>query len=157
MDIEHFRSFLALAKHQHFSNAADEIHLSQSSLSKQIEKLEKEFSVKLFNRTTRTVRLTPAGKEFLTHARNIVDEFDLTRRNMQEYSGMERGQIILGTIPIISYLGLTSLIASFQRTYPGIELKIKEAESKTLLQWRHDLKIDVAFITQTDNKFWERN
>jgi LysR family transcriptional regulator, transcription activator of glutamate synthase operon len=147
MDIEQLRNFLVVAKRQHFSKAAEEICLSQSSLSKQIDRLEKEFNVKFFDRTTRNVRLTPVGKEFCTYARNIISEVDRTQRQMQEYTDMERGSIVLGSVPIISHLGLTSLIVAFQKAYPGIELRLREAESKTLVQQRQDLGIEAAFIT----------
>lgn len=151
MDIEQLKNFLIVAKYQHFSKAAEEICLSQSSLSKQIEKLEKEFSVKFFDRTTRNVRLTPAGKEFCNYARNIISEVDRAQRQMREYMDMERGSIVLGLLPIISHLGLTSLIVAFQKAYPGIELKLREAESKTLVQWCKELEIDAAFIPLTND------
>ncbi|TWH49275.1 LysR family transcriptional regulator [Sporomusa sp. KB1] len=146
MDIEQLKNFLILAKLLHFSKAAEEICLSQSSLSKQVDKLEQEFNVKFFDRTTRIVRLTPAGKEFCKYAMNIVDEVDKAKKQMREYTEMEQGSIILGSFPIISHLGLTSLIVDFHKAYPNIELKLREAESKTLLQLGKDREIDAAFI-----------
>lgn len=151
MDIEQLKNFLVTAKYEHFSKAAEEICLSQSSLSKQIEKLEDEFKVKFFDRTTRNVRLTAAGKEFCIYARNIINETEKAHRQMREYMDMERGSIVLGLLPIISHLGLSSLIVAFQKAYPGIELQLREAESKTLVQWGKALEIDAAFVPITDD------
>lgn len=151
MNIEQLQYVVALAKHQHFSKAAEEVYLSQSSLSKQINKLEKELCVKLFDRTTRTVQLTMAGQSFLRHAKQILYEIEAAQQDIQEYTGIERGKIVLGTIPVISYFGLTSLITAFHKMYPGIELKIKEAESKTLLNLRRSREIDIAIITQKED------
>lgn len=66
---------------------------------------------------------------------------------MLEYNALERGSIIIGTIPIIGYLGLTALIASFQRTYPGIQIQFREAGSDDLIKMLLASEVDVALVT----------
>ncbi|WPC40245.1 LysR family transcriptional regulator [Clostridium sp. JS66] len=151
MNIDTLKYVLALAEYQSYSKAAEEMHISQSSLSKQISKLEGELGVKLFDRTTRHICLTVAGSEFLRHAAKILNDVDEAEKAMQEYCIIQRGELVIGTIPVICYFGLASLIVSFQKRYPGIKLKLKEAETKLLIQLRKNLKIDAAFVTFTDD------
>lgn len=151
VNIDTLKYVLALAEQKNYSKVAEEMNISQSSLSKQISKLEDELGVKLFDRTTRHIHLTVAGSEFLRHAAKILHDINETKKAMQEYCITQRGELVIGAIPVICYFGLTSLIVSFQKSYPGIKVKIKEAETKLLLQLRKNLKIDAAFITFTDN------
>lgn len=151
MEIHQLQYIVAVAKHQNFTRAADEICLSQSSLSQQVGKLEEELGVRLFDRTTRSVALTPAGREFVAFSKRILAEIERSRQCMEKYVTLERGQIIIGALPIIGQLGLISLIAEFQNAYPGIQLEIREAGSRDLLDWLNSAEIDVAFLTPPDN------
>ena len=151
VNIDTLKYVLALAEQKNYSHVAEEMNISQSSLSKQIHKLEDELGIKLFDRTTRHIRLTVAGSEFLQHAAKILHDIKEAEQAMQEYCITQRGELVIGVIPVICYFGLTSLIVSFQKSYPGIKVKIKEAEAKSLLQLRKNLKIDVAFTTFTNN------
>lgn len=147
MEIHQLSYVLAVARYQHFSRAAAEICVSQSTLSQQIEKLEKELGVRLFERTTRSVRLTQAGQEFVSYARRILADVDQARNAMQMYTSMLTGQITVGAIPIIGHLGLTKMLASFQSTYPKVRLIIHENGSVILLDMLCALNLDVALLT----------
>ena len=147
MDFEQLENFLVVAKYQHFSKAAEEICLSQSSLSKQIDRLEKEFCVKFFTRTTRRVHLTAAGREFCQYARNILNERERTKQQMRKYTALEEGCIILGSSsPLTNLLNLPAFMIAFQREYPGIELQLRESGSKNLLEWSRNSAIDAAIL-----------
>lgn len=80
---------LAVAHYQHFSHAAAEICVSHSTLSHQINKLEEELGVPLFKRTTRTVYLTPAGKEFILYAKRIISQIQQTKQAMRQFQTAE--------------------------------------------------------------------
>lgn len=147
MEIHQLEYVLAVEKFRHFSRAAEEICISQSTLSQQIRKLEEELGIPLFERTTRNVHPTSAGKEFIVYAKRIMGEIERARQAMLEHNSLGRGKLVIGAIPIIGYLGITSAIAKFQKTYPGIELEIKEAGSDLLSKWLHETEIDVAFLT----------
>lgn len=147
MDIYQLEYFLAVARYQHFSHAADEICVSQSTLSHQINKLEDELDVKLFKRTTRSVYLTPAGNEFLTYATRITNEINRAKMVMRQYLTAERGKIVIGAIPTIGLLKLTTVIASFQKIHTNINIDIQEDFSGRLLEMLLSSEIDVALMT----------
>ena len=153
MEIHQLEYVMAVVKYHHFSYAANIICISQSTLSQQIKKLEEELGVSLFERSTRQVKLTPAGREFAGYAARILEQIYQSRKAMQQYSVAERGEIVLGAIPIIGMLGLVSILADFQKEHPNIHLFIKEAGGETLLEELEKASIDVAFFIspQDDN------
>ena len=153
MELHQLEYVMAVVKHNHFSYAADSVCITQSTLSHQIKKLEEELGVKLFERSTRKVRLTPAGKEFAGYAANILDQLYQSRRAMQQYSNAEKGEITVGAIPVIGMLGFIPLLTDFQKTYPNIHMTIKEAGGETLLDDLLSERLDAAFlIPPTDLK-----
>ena len=151
MEIHQLEYVLAVVKYHHFSHAADAICIAQSTLSHQINKLECELGVRLFDRTTRKVSLTSAGKEFITHAAKIIAEIKLANQNMQQHVVLERGEIKIGAIPILGLLGLTTIIASFQKKHPAVHLEIVEDASDRLLETLLSSEINVAFLTPPQN------
>lgn len=146
MEIEQLQYVIEIARLEHFTQAADKICLSQSALSKQVAKLEDELGVQLFDRTTRKVRLTPAGEEFLSYAKRILQEIEYARAAMTEHCSLNRGRITIGAIPVIGQLGLTAALVSFQQKHPGVQMKIRENETLSLLNWLYQAEIDIAFI-----------
>ncbi len=151
MEIHQLEYVMAVVKHHHFSHAAAAISISQSTLSHQVAKLEEELGIRLFERSTRSVSLTPAGKEFVSYAANILTEIDRAKRAMQEHVTVERGEVIIGAIPIIGILGLTSVIVSFQNAYPNLHLDIREDASDRLWEALQGSEIDVALMTPPQN------
>ncbi|WP_102348886.1 LysR family transcriptional regulator [Bacillus sp. Marseille-P3661] len=147
MEIHQLEYVIALSKYMKFSLAADEISVSQSTLSDQIKKLENELGVQLFIRSTRKVQLTSAGEDFLAYAKRIISEIENARSCMFEYSNLMKGKIKIGALSTITYLGITSVIANFQKDYPGFEMEIFEENSDTLLKKLSTSEIDVAFIS----------
>ncbi|GAA4703550.1 LysR family transcriptional regulator [Brevibacillus fulvus] len=156
MEIHQLEYVLAVDKYRHFSKAAEEICLSQSTLSQQIRKLEEELGIQIFERNTRNVQPTPAGSEFILYAKRIMNEIERAKIAMEQYSSLGRGKIVIGAIPILGYLGISSVIARFQETYPGITLEIREAGSDILLKWIQEMEIDAALVTYLANPQFEQ-
>ncbi len=146
MEMHQLEYVLAVAKHLSFTRAAEEIKTSQSSLSQQISKLENELGTMLFVRTTRSVKLTPAGEEFVVHANRIMSEVNEARRCIHEYVSFEKGHISLGIVPVIGHYRIPSLLASFQKKFPGVKLSLLEEQCEELLRKLHSSKIDGAFV-----------
>ena len=86
MEIHQLQYVLKVASHLHFSNAANDLGITQPSLSQQIDKLEKELGCKLFDRKTRSVELTPAGEEFIIYADHVLTELHRLSEAMQKFS-----------------------------------------------------------------------
>ncbi len=155
MEIHQLEYVMAVAKYQGFTRAAQEIKISQPSLSQQISKLEKELGISLFIRTTRSVQLTPAGEEFVSHAKRILSEVVATRRCINEYVCIERGCLKIGVVAVIGYSHIPNLLASFQKKFPGIKIHLHEEQCDVLLHLLRSSKIDAAIchIPSTDPNF----
>ncbi|MGH2363218.1 MAG: LysR family transcriptional regulator [Chloroflexota bacterium] len=147
MELVQLRYFLAVAQHLSFTRAAESLPVSQPSLTTHIHKLERELGVELFTRTTRRVQLTPAGEDFVHAAQNILHQVEAAAIEMQEFSGLKRGKVVLGTIPTVGAFSLPPLLARFHRRFPGIELSLQEDGTDVLLELLLEEAIDLAVVT----------
>ena len=150
MELHQLEYVLALQKYMQFSLAAEEINISQPALSHGIKKLEQELGVNLFTRNTRSVQLTTAGEEFVIFAKRILSEVEKARSSMLAHASLSKGNIKVGAIPIITYLGITPIIAAFQKVYPGINMEISEEDTDILLKKMNTSELDVAFLNSTN-------
>lgn len=144
MEIEQLKYFLAVVKYKNFSIAADELCISQSSLSKRLKALEDELGAELIDRATKTVTLS--GEEVVKFAEDVISRYDDMKLKIKKYSNLEEGHIILGMSQIANCQGLIGLIAMFQKQHPGIKISFVEKKTKELIMLLRENKIDVAFI-----------
>jgi DNA-binding transcriptional LysR family regulator len=151
MQLHQFEYVLAVAKYRSFTRAAKEIKISQSSLSQQISNLEKELGVTLFIRTTRSVYLTAAGEDFVSHAANVMADINATRKCMQEYVSIDKGHLTIGIIPVVGHYPIPKLLASFNREFPGVKLSLIENQDEELLDMLCSSMIDAVFVQRTSN------
>ena len=152
MDIQSLQYVLAIAKYGNFSEAAYKVSLSQSSLSKHLQKIEQELGdIRLFDRSTRGVKMTTAGMEFVIHATKLVEGFEGLQAAMNRRKNILTGCIRIGIMPGMEHLGLTSSIVGFNRKYPEIQIVIREYRSLGLLELLRAAEIDVAFVLTPDN------
>lgn len=126
MEIFQLRYFVAAARALHFSRAAEELYVSQPSLSLQIGKLEAELGTALFHRQGRRVTLTEAGRTLLPLAERILDQEAEARRAVQQVAGLERGRLSLCALPALDQHLLPPWLARFRRENPGIEIRVRE-------------------------------
>ncbi|NQS76304.1 MAG: LysR family transcriptional regulator [Peptococcaceae bacterium] len=148
MEMHQLEYVLAVAKHNNFTRAAEEVKTSQSSLSQQINKLENELGVSLFIRTTRSVELSPAGAEFVAHAERIMEEVIDARRCVYGYVSFEKGDLKVGIIPVAGHYRIPNLVSSFKKNFPRVKLSLRESQCHELLEMLHDYHIDAAFVHQ---------
>lgn len=134
MDFRQIRYFMEVANREHVTEAADSLHVAQSSVSRQIVNLESELGVDLFIREGRRVHLTPIGKIFyerMKHAMNVVDE---ARREVEEYLDPEKGTIRI-TFPIsLAAYTLPTVIYAFRMRYPEAKFQLKQALYRDLIE-----------------------
>lgn len=144
--IEQIQYFLAIKEFNGFSNAANELCISQSSLSKQIKSLENELDTKLFERTSRVIKLTPAGEDFFMYAQKFLDDYNNIFTKMKKHSLSNKNKLNIGTIAVLTQYGLTSTLAKFKSKYPQVDLHILEDENDAVLNMLENSKIDLAIV-----------
>ena len=150
MQLHQLEYVLAVAKYRSFTRAAEEINISQSSLSQQILNLEKELGVSLFIRTTRSVRLTPVGEDFVSHAMRVMSELNAVERCIEEYVSINKGHLTLGIIPIVGHYSIPNLIAGFKKEFPGVNVNLLEGQDDVLLDMLSCSRIDAAIFQRAD-------
>jgi LysR family glycine cleavage system transcriptional activator len=126
LSLDFLRSFEAVGRRLSFSAAADEIHLSQSAVSRQIKSLEDELGTSLFSRGTRRVELTAAGQTLLRAVAPLLDRLDASVRQIRISAG--RAQISLSTFPSFASLWLMPRLAGYQQTHPDVDIRISASD-----------------------------
>jgi len=132
---------------KNFSRAAEKLHIAQPSLSQQLAKLEKEFGVTLFHRTTNTVEPTHAGEVFVARARVILDLAKQLESEMNDISNLRKGKLVIGTLPITGSHILPAVLPVFSARHPGIEISLVEDTSANLEQLTASGGVDLALLT----------
>lgn len=123
----HFRAFVAVARHLHFTRAAEEIHITQPSLSLLIRQLEEQLGVKLITRSTRQVALTDMGKAFLPLAENAVNDLDAAVRHMKDLSDLRAGKVTVAAFPSVAANQLPPILVEFHRRYPNVQVQVVDS------------------------------
>lgn len=126
MELRHLRYFIAVAEELHFARAAERLQMAQQPLSAQIRQLEEELQVVLFERTTRRVSLTDAGRVFLEKAYQTLQAFDGAVQAAQEAKRGERGEICIGYASTTLYNIMPPLIRTFRERFPHIRVILRE-------------------------------
>jgi DNA-binding transcriptional LysR family regulator len=151
MELRQLEHFVAVAEEQHFTRAAQRVHIVQSALSASIRSLEEELEARLFVRSTRRVHLTATGRLFLDKARAALAAVGEARDVVRAVESLERGRLTIGTVQSLpAFLDLPALIAGFYALHPGIELRLCQGDSLHLLDKLRDGRLDLAFLPICD-------
>ncbi|GJD34826.1 LysR family transcriptional regulator [Methylobacterium aerolatum] len=148
-DLGHARSFVAVAEEMHFGRAAARLNLTQSPLSRQIQMLEQTLGVSLLERTTRAVRLTPAGRTFLTEAYRVIAAAESAARLTRRAARGESGTIRLGFTASSAYRALPRIVSLTRASLPEIDLVLEEMVSDEQIQALEENRIDVGILRPT--------
>ena len=133
MELRHLRYVLALSERLNFTQAAAQVHVTQSTLSHQIGQLEAELGLKLFDRSDRRVTLTAAGELFLPKAIKAMAEIDSGIALMNTPRKTLRGQLRVGTSPTLNIDMVPRCLALFSRAHPSIRVLVDEATGDGLI------------------------
>ena len=120
MELRHLRYFLAVAEELHFARAAERLHIEQSPLSRAIKELEEELGVVLFARTTRSTRLTRAGKLFLDHVRRVFATLEQARDSVKSAANGFHGQLRVALSDGLTSSRLPALLALSDKKSPNL-------------------------------------
>ncbi|HEY3748410.1 MAG TPA: LysR family transcriptional regulator [Pseudonocardiaceae bacterium] len=146
MQFQQLAYFVAVAETRHFTHAAERMQVAQPSLSQQVRALERDVGATLFHRIRGNVTLTEAGETLLPIARRILAETETAYRAVRELDELGRGRVRLGATPSLCTGLLPTMLATFRRDYPGIELAIRESGSRDLQAELSEGTLDLAII-----------
>lgn len=149
MELDYLCEFTVVARLCSYSQAAEELNLSQSSLSKHIIALERELDVRLFERTSRRVTLSAAGEILLPYAENALALRDGITAAALEYVRIGRASLRIASIPVMAHYDITGVIAEFMRLHTEIKLTVTECESRDILHLLRAGEYDLAFTRKT--------
>lgn len=144
MTITQLHYVLAVAEHQNFTKAAQKVFVTQPTLSMQIQKLEEELEVQIFDRSKKPIELTEVGKKIVFQARNIVNESDRIQDIVDQQKGFIGGEFRLGIIPTIMPTLLPMFLTNFIKKYPKVKLKIEELHTEAIIEKLQDGHLDAA-------------
>jgi DNA-binding transcriptional LysR family regulator len=133
-DFQQIDAFVAVAERGSFRAAAEQIHLSPPALSRRIGQLESLLGVRLFQRTTREVKLTGPGRSFLEHARTLLDGLEHAALGIGDIATHQTGKITLSCVPSAGNYLLPAVLRAFSDQYPAIQLRIIDESESVVLQ-----------------------
>ncbi|WP_422929263.1 LysR family transcriptional regulator [Singulisphaera sp. PoT] len=144
MELDQLRHFLRVASRGNFTRAAEDLEVSQSTLSRSIQRLEEEFGLPLFERKTRSVALTDAGLLLQKRAQQVLTILDDTRAELTDDG--ETGRIRVGAIPTIAPYFLPELLGQFAATHPKATVVVQENTTDALLKACAQGEVDLAIV-----------
>jgi LysR family hydrogen peroxide-inducible transcriptional activator len=148
MEMHQLRYVVAVARTRNFSRAAELCHVSQPSLSQQIQKLEDELGERLFDRMKREAKLTSHGETFLPRAVRILEETDAAKREAADAKGLLRGTVLVGVLPTIAPYLLPDVMTTFTERFPGVQIVVQEDTTAHLLKLLLACEIDFALASR---------
>lgn len=152
MEIHQLRYFVAVAREKHFLKAALSEHISQPTLSQQIQKLEKELGCYLLERSPRHVKLTDHGERFLTHALAILETIAKAKSDIKEDEAEPQGTISLGAIPTIGPYLLPPVIKKLRKAAPRVSLDLHDLTTSSLLESLKEGRIQMGLLALPINE-----
>jgi LysR family hydrogen peroxide-inducible transcriptional activator len=144
MTITQLYYVLAVAEHQNFTKAAEKCFVTQPTLSMQIQKLEDQLDIQIFDRSKKPIELTEVGRKIVNQAKNIVNEADRIQDIVDQQKGFIGGEFKLGIIPTVMPTLLPMFLKTFIKRYPKVKLKIEELTTEEIIQRINDGNLDAA-------------
>jgi DNA-binding transcriptional LysR family regulator len=151
-ELKQLRCFVAVGEELHFGRAAKHLHMTQPPLSRQIQMLEQELRIKLLTRTSRTVRLTPAGRAFLPEARRILALTESAAMAARRIAKGESGLIRMGFTASSSYTFLPQLLAHASTSLKGFGVVLNEMVTMQQMEALHANRIDFGLVRPVIDK-----
>ena len=129
IDFDGIQAFVAIAELGGFSKAAEQLHVTQTALTRRVQKLESYLGLRLLDRTTRYVELTVVGREFLPQARSIVSEMTNAVGRLKDMSRNAKGSLTIACIPTMASHALPAVMRRYTAAYPGNRIRIIDASA----------------------------
>ncbi len=152
MTITQLNYVLAVAEYMNFTLAAEKCFVTQPTLSMQIQKLEEELGIKIFDRNKKPIQLTEVGKKIVEQAKNIVNEADRIQDIVEQQKGFIGGDFKIGIIPTIMPTLLPMFLKNFIRKYPKINLIVEEHTTEEIISRLQKGQLDAAIAATPLNE-----
>lgn len=144
MTITQLQYVLAVAEHRNFTLAAEKCFVTQPTLSMQIQKIEDELNVLIFDRSKKPIQLTDIGQKIVNQAKNIVNEADRIKDIVEQQKGFIGGEFKLGIIPTVMPTLLPMFLSNFIKKYPKVKLVIEELNTEEIITRLKNGHLDAA-------------
>jgi len=152
MELRHLRYFVAAAEAENISRAALKLHVSQPGISRQIRDLEDEIGIQLFERSAKSLKLTDAGKTFLTEARAVLQRAEDAVKNSRAVAGGINGELHVGYAPSLAVKILPQALRTFQEEFPNVRVALHDLSTEEMLAQLREGKLHVALTVQPKAK-----
>lgn len=146
MNLQKYLAFVKTAEYGSFTRAAEILSYSQSSISRMIADLEKEWNVVLLERSVGGVKLTSDGTKILPYAKNVVAEYEKLQMEIDELNGLQLGLIRIGTFSSVATHWLPNIIKAFQKDYPNIDYELLLGDYTEIEEWISEGRVDCGFL-----------
>lgn len=146
MELRQLKYFMMLAHELHFNRAAEKLFIVQPALTKQIKDLEEELGVLLFERTKRSVKLTPAGEFFRSRVENIIQQLEEAKNHVRWVEDGSKGELRIGYVGSCIHTFLPDLLSSLHEKYPHVQTYLNEMTSNSQLSAIQKGELDIAFL-----------
>jgi LysR family hydrogen peroxide-inducible transcriptional activator len=146
MNLRDFKYVIAVAETHHFGRAAERCFVSQPTLSGQIKKLEDELGVVIFERTKRSVEITPIGQEIITLARQLMEQADAIEQVARAHSDPLAGPFRIGALPTLSPYLMPLILVPLRQNYPQLKLVLSEEVTESLIRRLRSHDLDAAMV-----------
>lgn len=150
MELRELQLYLHLCRNLHFGNTSREHHLSPSSLTRVVQKLEQEVGVSLFERDSRTVKLTAAGARFRDYAADTLERWEVLRRDLQQQADVLTGRLSIFCSVTASYSFLHELLDQYRSRYPAVEIQLHTGDTALSIQRVLDEQEDIGIAARPD-------
>jgi len=146
MDIRSLRCFQTVAREANFTRAAEKLHLAQPAVSMSVKRLENELGLTLFQRNERRITLTDEGERLLQHADRILQAVADAELEMQELTGLTRGQVRVGIPSMLGSYYLPELLMGFRHSFPALQLSVVEGGTTHIRQLIEKGDLDIGIV-----------
>lgn len=147
MELRHLKYFLAVAETENIRAASSIVHVTQPAISRQLQELEQELGVELFERLPRGLKLNQAGKHYQKHIQEIFRQLDEANRQLQQFMVAANGHLSLGAVDVVLWEGkVPAIIRQFRQSHSNVTLEMRTDNSPELLALLNRELIDGAFV-----------
>jgi LysR family transcriptional activator of glutamate synthase operon len=147
LELRQLQYFIKVARKQHVTQAAEELHVAQSAVSRQIHQLEGQLGVQLFVQKGRNLQLTPVGKLFLSRVEDVISDLERAVNEVREFMDPEAGEIRLAFPHSLGVNLVPTMVAEFRKDHPNVKFRFKQGKYNSLIDMVMKGEVDLALIS----------